>query len=124
MPENGLQLLSVKYLLGNLALSNLYAFAVDDIFKFSEGVYGSYKSGQKVFILLYDSNEKSKEAYLRALEHISGSEYFSGFNMNSAFFSMQDQNSKLIFITRSDQYLILVVGAKDIQTAKILSDQI
>ena len=107
----------ITYLKGNLALSNIYHFAADDIFGLREGVVGYYGEFS-VFVFKYENVKKSRNQYQIARGKMSTNPRFENFTDHNDECSMIDNQAAAIRMRVYRNYIFVYTGAdeKDPQT--------
>jgi len=124
LPEEGLDLLSLKFFKGNLGLFNSYSFDTTDIFGFDEAVVGSYRSGHDLFILSYPGNKESRAGCRNARRFIQKNPRYRNFADNPEGFCATDDKGKLLFIKPVRQYVCIILGAETIEESSRLMAEI
>lgn len=103
----------VKYLKGNLALSNNYEFDSKNIFGLKEGVIGDY-SNYKIFLFKYDDENESLNWFENARDHLKDSSRFDGFTDYGDDFSMTDRIGNYIYARQDQNYILIFLGTREI----------
>ncbi len=120
LPDENLNPLSVKYLKGNLGLTNNYDFGSGEVFGLKEGVIGDYGE-HKIFIFKYDDNSESEKWFENAKNYLKSNEKFvtdelSGKSENFVFRKDYDQ----IVMKLHQKYIIVVVGTLNTNVNSIM----
>ena len=123
LPGENLKRSTVKYVRGNLALSNNYAFDSNDIFGLKEGVIGDYDQ-YKVFIFKYGNENECMKWFRNACDHLKDSSRFDGFAVHDYDFSMTDRVGDYIYAKQELNYILIFVGTRNLDPKKILEELI
>ncbi len=117
--KENLKMSSIKYLEGNLALSNNYEFDSENIFGLKEGIIGEY-GDFKVFIFRYNNEDESIRWFGNARNHLKDSSRFDYFTGYAEDFSLIDREGKQVYIRPHRNYLLIILGAKENDSRIIL----
>jgi hypothetical protein len=123
LPGENLKRSTVKYVKGNLALSNNYEFNAGDIFGLKEGVIGDYDQ-YKVFIFKYNNEDECMKWFRNAYEHLKDSPGFDGFAVHEYDFSMTDRAGNYVYAKKDLNYILIFVGTRNLDPKKILEELI
>jgi hypothetical protein len=126
LPRDGLEIQSIKYFRGPLALYNSYAFFRNDVFAFSAGVKGEYASGYSLYIFEYPDVLSAQGRFSEVGKSFEQSERYREFTEKRGVYQLKDDREKRIFAAASGKYVFLLLGAEDEASARkvfLLIDQ-
>lgn len=103
----------VKYLKGNLALSNNYEFDSKNIFGLKEGVIGDY-GNYKIFLFKYDNENECLKWFKNAFDYLEDSSRFDGFTDYGDDFSMTDRTGNYMYARQDQNYILIFLGTREI----------
>lgn len=83
------------YLMGQLALNNIYSFGPDNIFKIREAIVFD-KDNTRKFVFSYLSPDTAQQVYQHLLEYMQTTTRFTDFKPIGEGFSVVDRNGNLI----------------------------
>ena len=121
LPKENLESSNVKYLRGNLALSNNYEFDANGIFGLREGVIGDY-GNYRIFLFKYDDEGECLKWFESACDYMKESSKFDGFTDYDDGFSMKDRAGNHVYGRRDLNYILIFIGAKEIDPKIILEE--
>jgi len=121
LPKENLESLNVKYIRGNLALSNNYEFDANGIFGVKEGVIGDY-GNYRIFLFKYDNEGECLKWFESARDDLKDSSRFDGFTDYGDDFSMTDRVGNHVYGRRDLNYILIFMGAKEIDPKIILEE--
>jgi hypothetical protein len=110
---------SIKYLKGNVALSNSYEFDAEDIFGLKEGVIGDY-GDYRLFIFKYNNENESMKRFKNAKNQLKENSRFDDFVDYVEEFSMMDKQGEHIRVKPYGNYILIYLGTAETDPAKIL----
>lgn len=116
--KENLESSSVKYLKGNLALSNNYEFDSKNIFGLKEGVIGDY-GNYKIFLFKYDNENECLKWFKNACDYLKNSSRFDGFSDYGDDFSMTDRKGNYVYAGQEKNYILIFVGTRKINPKMI-----
>ncbi len=119
LPEESLQPLSITYVKGILALSNIYEFASDNIFGIKEAVIGNYDD-YRIFVIKYNEKNQTIKWYENARNHFEKSSRFNNLTDYGNLFSMIDRQGKHIYIKPHQNYILIFWGTNETDSRIIL----
>lgn len=122
LPPEGLIPASIEYFSGHLGLFNTYPFSTSDVFRFKEGVRGSYERGYDLYLLEYDSTQESRKSLVRVRTELVANPRYVGFSDLGQALELRDDRDTLIHIMRYQRLIVIVLGAEDSAQAKKIAE--
>jgi hypothetical protein len=107
--KSGLASRYIKYLKGNVGLSNVYRFIPGNSFIFHEGA-SFFMTDAQVIIMKFDSDSTASYGLSEALVKMKDANQETVFANISKGFSYQDYRSKEIYCVNFNQYIIVLIG--------------
>ena len=121
LPRNGLEIQSIKYFKGALALYNSYPFFRHDVFSFTAGVKGEYSQGYALYIFEYPDEPSARLGFDKAQKNFLESGKYEDHAERQGFFQIKDDQESRIFMTVRKKYILLLVGkVNETSASKIL----
>jgi hypothetical protein len=115
----GYRVSNIKYLMGNLALSNNLQFASDEVFKLKEGVIGDY-GDFKLYVFKYGNRNESLSRYQDAHDLFRNSTVFGNFTDHKDECAMVDGQDRAIHMRLYENYILIFVGNSETEPGSIL----
>lgn len=113
LPKEKLRSSDVKYLKGELSLSNNYEFDSENIFGLKEGAIGDY-GDFKIFLFKYEDEKESRKWFENARDHLKESSRFEGFTDHGDDFSITDRVKNHIYARQNQDYIFIFMGTEEI----------
>jgi len=117
LPQEDLDMQSVKYFKGNLGLVNSYPFANTDIFKIEEGIKGTFAGGYDIYILEYKDTEASNRAFDSAKQDLKATVKYQNVTFDQDRIDLEDASGIRIVVVPHLTFMLIVLGANSPEQA-------
>jgi hypothetical protein len=117
LPQEDLDMQSVKYFKGNLGLVNSYPFANTDIFKIQEGIKGTFAGGYDIYILEYKDAEASNRAFDSAKKDFKATVKYQNVTFDQDRIELEDASGIRIVVVPHLTFMLIVLGANSPEQA-------
>ena len=107
LPHENRNQTTIKYILGNIALNNIYFFDYKDIFDIAEGVVCDYEN-YSIFILKYKNPEESRHWFEKAKKCIINKSKFSNYRQVLNGYSVTDRNQNHIYFEPYKNFILII----------------
>jgi hypothetical protein len=124
LPQEDLDVQSVKYFVGNLGLVNSYPFANTDIFKIQKGIKGTYVRGYDIYILEYKDAETSQMAFDSAKNEFKASVKYQNVAVGQDRIELEDDSGIRIAVQPYRTFILVVLGAKSSEQETLILDKL
>ncbi len=118
VPQEGIIKQSLKYLKGNIGLYNCYMFSAKNIFQFNEGVKADFEAGYQVYIFAYLNEAECKKRFDGAKTSLMEIDKYRDFKNVDSGLRFHDEKEVLIHIKPFKEYILIVLGAENEDTAQ------
>lgn len=119
LPSENMNPRSVKYVKGELALSNMYDFGSGNIFGVTEGAIGNY-GDSRIFIFKYKNESECQRWFSQAELYFSKSKSFFDFSKNGTELLLRDRLDQPLILKPYKNCIILLMGFIDVDSNKML----
>ncbi len=97
------------FIMGPLALNNIYSFGFQDIFNIENAVMIE-KAGTKTIVFEYSSKQNCQEKYANVSDFMSKSSRFSSYSSEDhTLFSVKDRNNNILIISLKENRIIVEI---------------
>lgn len=97
------------YLLGNLALSNIYLFDFTDIFQFADGLF--FKQNYvSTFVFSYPSDEITETTFQKVKSRLQNSSRFQNYEEIETVFYLTDKKEQKLLFTSHESRIYIFMG--------------
>ena len=119
LPEEGLEKASLKYFEGNLGLYNSYPFFTEDVFRLKEAIKGDYEGGYSLYIIKSRASEKGQQHFDGLKRSFKTNSRYSQYRLlEKSIFRVEDRNGRQVYVTQSEDKILVVIGAVSLETVK------
>lgn len=122
LPQENLDVQSIKFFMGNLGLVNSYPFANSDIFKIQEGIKGSYITGYDIYILNYQDAETCQKAFEGATKGFREEVKYRNITVSQERIELEDDSGIRILVEPYHTFILILLGSELTDESLILKN--
>lgn len=107
------------YLLGNLALSNIYLFDFTDIFQFADGLF-FIQNDVSTFVFNYPSDEITEKTFQKVKTRLQNSSRFLNFKETETGFYLTDKKEQFLIFTSHKNRIYVLIGKNKVDIEDLM----